>query len=149
MAHRSRATSLRRASQSAATSRALSVPFASSCRTVARLRVTFFIGRCRSMRTLNLKDRRGAWRIQRSYLRALTPNRRKKTWPWPVSVHRRRVDGWAEALGCAPILPPKGTLPTHRVHDKGAEIVCGFEREAVLVSLGEEEQSCLDPARSL
>jgi hypothetical protein len=24
------------------------------------------------------------------------------------------------------------TLPTHRVHDKGAEIVCGFEREAVL-----------------
>jgi len=23
-------------------------------------------------------------------------------------------------------------VATHRVHDKGAEIVCGFEREAVL-----------------
>src|SRR5262245_30858396 len=45
MAHRSRATSLRRALQSAAASRALSVPSASSCRTVVRSRVTFFIGR--------------------------------------------------------------------------------------------------------
>jgi hypothetical protein len=72
--------------------------------------VTFFIGRCRSMRTLNLKDRRDAWRIQRSYLRALTPNRRKKTWPWPVSVHRRRVDGWAEALA-----------PCHRDFDSSTE----------------------------
>src|SRR5258708_15786737 len=36
-------------------SRALSEPSASSCRTVARSRVTFFIGRCRSTRTLSLK----------------------------------------------------------------------------------------------
>ena len=27
-------------------------------------------------------------------------------------------------------------VATHRVHDNGAEIVCGFEREAVLVLLG-------------
>jgi hypothetical protein len=29
------------------------------------------------------------------------------------------------------ILPPVD-VATHRVHNKGAEIVCGFEREAVL-----------------
>src|SRR6516162_6490555 len=80
MAHRSRATSLRRTSQSAAASRALSVPFASSCRTLVLSRVTFFIGRCRSTRTLSLKDRRGELRIQRSHRRASTPKaRRKKT----------------------------------------------------------------------
>src|SRR6516164_821555 len=80
MAHRSRATSLRRTSQSAAASRALSVPSASSCRTLVLSRVTFFIGRCRSTRTLSLKDRRGELRIQRSHRRASTPKaRRKKT----------------------------------------------------------------------
>src|SRR5262244_1337552 len=82
-----RAPSLRRTSQSAVASRAPSVPSASSCRTVVRLRVTFFIGRCRSMRTISLKDRRGGLRIQRSHRRASTPNTRKKkalrkkTWP--------------------------------------------------------------------
>jgi len=30
----------------------------------------------------------------------------------------------------------RADVATHRVHDKGAEIVCGFEREAVLVLLG-------------
>src|SRR5215468_1353624 len=64
----------------AAASRALSMPFASSCRAVARSRVTFFIGRCRSTRTLSLKDRRGGLRIQRTHRRASTPKaRRKKT----------------------------------------------------------------------
>ena len=48
--------------------------------TVVRSRVTFFIGRCRSTRTLSLKDRRGELRIQRSHRRASTPKaRRKKT----------------------------------------------------------------------
>jgi cytoskeletal protein CcmA (bactofilin family) len=47
-----------------------------------------FIGRCRSTRTLSLKDRRGELRIQRSHRRASTPKvrrkaRRKKTWPRP------------------------------------------------------------------
>src|SRR5262249_9775026 len=51
-----------------------------------RSRVTFFIGRCRSTRTLSLKDRRGELRIQRSHRRASTPKaprkaRRKKTCP--------------------------------------------------------------------
>src|SRR5438045_8301817 len=80
MAHRSRATSLRRASQSAAESRALSEPPASSCRTGARSRVKFFIARCRLTRTLSSKDRRDGLRIQRSYRRASPPTvRRKKT----------------------------------------------------------------------
>src|SRR5215831_12497146 len=84
MARRSRATSLHRPLQSAAASRALSVPSASSCRTVVRSRVIFFIGRCRLTRTLSLKDRRGGLRIQRTYLRVLTPKSpRKKTWPRP------------------------------------------------------------------
>src|SRR5215813_11319881 len=65
MAHRSRAASLRRTSQSAAASRARSVPSASSCRTVVRSRVTFFIGHCRSTRTPCLKDRHGESKIQR------------------------------------------------------------------------------------
>jgi Polymer-forming cytoskeletal len=43
--------------QSAAASRALSVLSASSCRTVVRWRMTFFIGRCRSTRTLSLRDK--------------------------------------------------------------------------------------------
>jgi hypothetical protein len=42
--------------------------------------VTFFIGRCRSTRTLSLRDRPGGLRIQRSHRRAPTPKaRRKKT----------------------------------------------------------------------
>src|SRR5262245_19925814 len=58
------------------------MPFASSCRAVARSRVTFFIGRCRSTRTLSLKDRRDGLRIQRTHRRASTPKvRRKKARP--------------------------------------------------------------------
>ena len=50
--------------------------------------VTSFIGRCRSTRTLSLKDRRGGLRIRRSHRRASTPKvrkktLRKKTWPRP------------------------------------------------------------------
>jgi hypothetical protein len=78
MAHRSRAASLRRTSQSAAASRAPSVPSASSCKTVGRLRATFFIGRCRSTRTLCLKDRLGGLRIQRIHRRASTLRTRRK-----------------------------------------------------------------------
>jgi len=45
-----------------------------------RSKVTFFIGRCRSTRTLSLKDRRGGLKIQRSHRRASKPKaRRKKT----------------------------------------------------------------------
>src|SRR6266516_2936660 len=73
MAHRSRAALLRRTSQSAAASRALSVAFTSNCRMVVRWRVTFFIGRYRSRRMLSLKDRRGGLRIQRTYRLASTP----------------------------------------------------------------------------
>ena len=61
---RSRAASLRRTSQSAAASRAPSVPSASNCKTVVRSRVTFFIDRCRSTRTLCLKGHRGGLKIQ-------------------------------------------------------------------------------------
>src|SRR5262249_12466369 len=58
--------------------------FASSCRAVARSKVTFFIGRCRLTRTLSLKDRRDGLRIQRTHRRASTPKaRRKKTWLQP------------------------------------------------------------------
>jgi hypothetical protein len=43
---------------------------------------TFFIGRCRSTRTLSLKDRRDGLRIQRTHRRASTPKvRRKKARP--------------------------------------------------------------------
>src|SRR6516225_1607799 len=86
MAHRSRAASLRRTSQSAAASRARSVPSASSCRTVVRSRVTFFIGHCRSTRTPCLKDRHGESKIQRTYRRSTPKAHRKKTCrarPWP------------------------------------------------------------------
>src|SRR5215475_5826450 len=87
MAHRSMAPSLRRTSQSAAASRAPSVPSASSCRTVLRSRVTFFIGRCRSTRTLSLKDRRDGLRIQPRYRLVLMPrSRRQKTFR---ARHRR------------------------------------------------------------
>src|SRR6516165_10387375 len=40
--------------------------------------VTSFIGRCRSTRTLSLKDRRGGLRIRRSHRRASTPKVRRK-----------------------------------------------------------------------
>src|SRR6516162_5456593 len=86
MAHRSRAASLRRTSQSAAASRARSVPSASSCRTVVRSRMTFFIGHCRSTRTPCLKDRHGESKIQRTYRRSTPKAHRKKTCrarPWP------------------------------------------------------------------
>src|SRR5713226_2203327 len=66
MAHRSRAASLRRTSQSAVASRAPSVPSASNCRTVVRSTVTFFISRCRSTRTLSLKGHLGESKIQRT-----------------------------------------------------------------------------------
>src|SRR5262249_44251438 len=84
MAHRSRAASLRRTSQSAAASRAPSVPSASNCRTVARSRVTFFTGRCRSTRTLCLKGHHGESKIQRTYRRSTRARKRKtsRTRPW-------------------------------------------------------------------
>src|SRR5260221_13827946 len=50
-----------------------SVPSVSSCRMVVWSRVTFFIGRYRSTRTLSLKDRRDGLRIQRTHRRASTP----------------------------------------------------------------------------
>src|SRR6516162_1645500 len=137
MAHRSRATSLRRALQSAAASRALSVPFASSCRAVARSRVTFFIGRCRSTRTLSLKDRPDGLRIQRSHHRASTPKvRRKKA--RPQLRYRPLMPSWrvGRSARLRTDFATQAHVATHRVHDKGAEIVCGFEREAVLVLLG-------------
>src|SRR6516162_2120311 len=133
MAHTSRATSLLRASQSAAASRALSVPCASSCRTVVRSKVTFFIGRCRSTRTLSLKDRRGGLRTRRTYLRVLTPKAlRKKTWPRPR--YRPSTPSWrmGRSTRLRTDFATRADVATHRVHDKGAEIVCGFEREAVL-----------------
>src|SRR5262252_11020034 len=137
MAHRSRATSLRRALQSAAASRALSVPFASSCRTVARSKVTFFIGRCRLTRTLSLKDRRDGLRIQRTHWRASTPKvRRKKA--RPQLRYRPLMPSWrmGRSTRLRTDFATQANVATHRVHDKGAEIVCGFEREAVLVLLG-------------
>src|SRR5262249_22523440 len=85
MAHRSRAASLRRTSQSAVTSRAPSVPSASSCRTVVRSRVTFFISRCRSTRTLSLKGHHGESKIQRTCRRSRPGARKRKTCrtrPW-------------------------------------------------------------------
>src|SRR5258707_12858422 len=85
MAHRSRAASLRRTSQSAAASRAPSVPSASNCRTVVRSRVTFFTGRCRSKRTLCLKGHHGESKIQRTYRRSRPRARKRKTCrtrPW-------------------------------------------------------------------
>jgi hypothetical protein len=65
--------------ESAAASRAPSVPSASSCRTVVRSRVTFFIGRCRSTRTLCSKDRHGELKIQRTLRRSTPKTRRKRT----------------------------------------------------------------------
>ena len=48
---------------------------------VARSKVTFFVGRCRSTRTLSLKDRRGGLRIQSTHRPASTPKACiKKTW---------------------------------------------------------------------
>ena len=78
ISHRSRAPSLRRTSQSAVASRASSVPSASSCRTVARSRVIFFIGRCRSMRTLSLKGHHGESKIQRTCRRSRPRARKRK-----------------------------------------------------------------------
>jgi len=78
ISHRSRAPSLRRTSQSAVASRAPSVPSASSCRTVVRSRVTFFIGRCRSMRTLSLKGHHGESKIQRTCGRSRPRARKRK-----------------------------------------------------------------------
>src|SRR5262249_62129736 len=50
------------------------------CRTVVWSRVIFFTNRCRSTRTLSLKDRRGGLRNQRSHCRASPPmTPRKKT----------------------------------------------------------------------
>src|SRR5262245_38093866 len=126
------------------------MPFASSCRAVARSRVTFFIGRCRSTRTLSLKDRRDGLRIQRTHRRASTPKvRRKKA--RPQLRYRPLMPSWrmGRSTRLRTDFATKRTLPTHRVHDKGAQVVCGFELEAVLVSLGQEEQSCLDSGRSL
>src|SRR6516164_11342569 len=85
MAHRSRAPSLRRASQSAAASRAPFVPSASSCRTVVRSRVTFFTGRCRSTRTLSLRGHHGESKVQRTYRRSRPRGGKRKTYrtrPW-------------------------------------------------------------------
>src|SRR6516165_8452452 len=85
-AHKSREASLRRTLQSAAGSRAPFVPSASSCRTVVRSRVTSFIGRYRSTRTLCLKDRHGELKIQRTNRQSAPKARRKKACrarPWP------------------------------------------------------------------
>src|SRR5215467_392569 len=130
MAHRSRATSLRRTLQSAAASRAQSVPFASSCRTVARSRVTFFIGRCRSTRTLSLKDRRGELRIQRSHRRASTPKVRKKTFrkkTWP----RPRYRPSTPSDGC--IVPPPREWLRVIIDDGDDEVAEAKKREKALV----------------
>jgi hypothetical protein len=73
--------------------KAPSVPSGSSCRTVAWSRVTFFIGRCRSTRTLSLKDRRGGLSIQRTYRRASMPKAlRRKT--WPRRCYRPSMPSW-------------------------------------------------------
>jgi hypothetical protein len=78
-AHRSRATSLLRTSQSAA-AWAPSMPSVSSLRTVVLSMATFFISRYRSTRTPCFKDGHGGLRSQRSCRRASTPKpRRKKT----------------------------------------------------------------------
>src|SRR5215467_2865934 len=130
MAYTSRATSLLRVSQSAAASRAPSVPSASSCRTVARSRVTFFIGRCRSTRTLSLKDRRGGLRIQRSRRRASTPKvrkktLRKKTWPRPRYRPSTPNDG------C--IVPPPREWLRVIIDDGDDEVAEAKKREKALV----------------
>jgi hypothetical protein len=77
-----------------------SVPSVSSCRTVVRSRVTFFIGRCRSTRTLCLKDRHGELKIQRTCRRSTPKARGKKTCrarPWPricsALKHRHPLSG--------------------------------------------------------
>jgi len=67
------------------------------CRTVARSRVTFFIRRCRSTRTLSLKDRRGELRIQRTYRRVSTPKARRKALRkkrWPRRRSRPSTPSW-------------------------------------------------------
>src|SRR5262245_49899981 len=69
----------------AVASRAPSVPSASNCKTVARSRVTFFTGRCRSTRTLCLKGHHGESKIQRTYRRSRPRARKRKpcrTRPW-------------------------------------------------------------------
>src|SRR5262249_40879247 len=116
---------------------ALSVPFASSCRAVARSRVTFFIGRCRSTRTLSLKDRRDGLRIQRTHRRASTPKARRKK-VRPQLRYRPLMPSWriGRSTRLRTDFATQADVATHRVHDKGAEIVCGSGREAVLVSLG-------------
>src|SRR5215510_6058182 len=121
MAHRSRATSLRRASQSAAASRALSVPSASSCRTVVRSKVTFLIGRCRSTRTLSLKDRRGELRIQRGHRRASTPKaRRKKT-----CRARRRPRYHSSRRSTLPMVLPDASRSRHVAFEAKSENLIG------------------------
>src|SRR5262245_5090277 len=59
-------------------SRALSAPTGSSCRKRVRSKATFFIGHCRSTRTLCLKDRRDGLRIQRTHRLVLTPTARRR-----------------------------------------------------------------------
>ena len=107
------------------------MPFASSCRAVARSRVTFFIGRCRSTRTLSLKDRRDGLRIQLTHRRASTPKVKKAR---PQLRYRPLIPSWrmGRSTRLRTDFATQAAVATHRVHDKGAEIVCGFEREAVL-----------------
>jgi hypothetical protein len=97
---------------------------------VVRSRVTFFIGRCRSTRTLSLKDRRGGSRIQRSHRRASTPKvrkktLRKKTWPRP------RYRPSTPSDGC--IVPPPREWLRVIIDDGDDEVAEAKKREKALV----------------
>src|SRR5262245_19537399 len=118
MAHRSRAASLRRTSQSAVASWAPSVPSASSCRTVVRSRVTFSISRCRSTRTLSLKGHHGESKIQRTCRRSRPSARKRKTYrtrPWlricSALKHRHPPTGLSRRLSRS-IRRASRTLPS-------------------------------------
>jgi hypothetical protein len=76
------------------------LPFASSCRAAARSRETFFIARCRSMRTLSLKDRRDGLRIQRTHRQASTPKACRKK----ARRYRPLTPSWRSALSAQAIL---------------------------------------------
>jgi cytoskeletal protein CcmA (bactofilin family) len=93
-----------------------------------------FIGRCRSTRTHSLKDRRDGLRIQRTHRRASTPKARRK------KAHRYRplMPSWRmdRSTRLRTDFATQADVATHRGPRKGAEIVSGFEREAVIVLLG-------------
>src|SRR2546430_158564 len=136
MAHRSRAASLRKTSPSAAASRAPSVPSASSSRTVVRSRVTFFIGRCRSTRTLSLKDRRGGVRIQSTHRPTPTPKARtkKKNRAPPPPPHRPSTPDFS-ALKDGLRSPVLRWRPNLKVPPRDGSQSLGLDRDTRVLAL--------------